>query len=404
MSDLNEWQNRRRTSSRGPIRLLLADDSLVFRRLLGDILAEVAGLEVVGEAENGIVALEMLLKSSPDVLLLDLEMPLMDGMTALQHLLIHRPTPTVIFSSLSEEGTARAFDTLKNGAVDFVSKNALLRHHTPRSRRNLLVDKIGKAAKMVVHAREPLVTPATLPATRPPVRRIVFCEECGGQEVVEPDSLTGKSTIICRHCGDPLDPALLLQARYRRNTFITVLGGGDGSFSNLLDIVPKLPAESGGALLAVIDQPPGHVEEFCSYLDAVSTMKIIRARAGTAIEGGTCAIVSARDFLELKPFAAQPILQKIGKGDRRGGSFDGLLASIGAVYKERAAGVVLSGEGDDGCIGMPTLMAREGAALVLHPDDCFNKEQGRKVTAACFGRLRTVGIKELVAQLGEGKT
>ncbi len=88
----------------------------------------------------------MILKTRPDVILLDMEMPLMDGMTALQHLMIHRPTPTIMFSSLTERGTARCFDTMKNGAVDFVCKDFIFQKSSLHTYKKLLIDKVKKAA------------------------------------------------------------------------------------------------------------------------------------------------------------------------------------------------------------------------------------------------------------------
>jgi len=85
----------------GKISVLIVDDSLVFRRFLCDTFEDDADIIVAGEAENGIEALDLVLKTNPDVIMLDLEMPLMDGMTTLQHLMIHRPTPTIMFSSIS---------------------------------------------------------------------------------------------------------------------------------------------------------------------------------------------------------------------------------------------------------------------------------------------------------------
>ena len=106
------------------ITLLLVDDSLVFRRVLRDIFDRTNSVKIIGEATNGIEALDMVLKLNPDVIIMDMEMPLMDGMTSLQHLMIHKPTPTIMFSSLTKEGTARSFDAIKNGAVDFVCKDS----------------------------------------------------------------------------------------------------------------------------------------------------------------------------------------------------------------------------------------------------------------------------------------
>jgi len=124
------------------VSVLIVDDSLVFRRFIGDIFAEFKNIRIVGEAQNGIEALDMVLKRSPDVILLDMEMPLMDGMTALQHLMIHRPIPTIMFSSLTEEGTARCFDTLKNGAVDFVSKDFIFQKNHLAEHKKELLEKV----------------------------------------------------------------------------------------------------------------------------------------------------------------------------------------------------------------------------------------------------------------------
>ncbi|MGB5230327.1 MAG: response regulator, partial [Desulfoprunum sp.] len=79
----------------GKITVLIADDSLVFRRFLRDIFENTIDIEIIGEARDGIEALELVLKQTPDVILMDLEMPVMDGMTALQHLMIHCPTPII---------------------------------------------------------------------------------------------------------------------------------------------------------------------------------------------------------------------------------------------------------------------------------------------------------------------
>ena len=129
------------------ISILIVDDSLVFRKFLEDIFDECEEITVVGEAQNGIEALDLVLKTNPDVILLDMEMPLMDGMTALQHLMIHRPTPTIMFSSLTESGTARCFDTLKNGAVDFVCKDFIFQKNSLQTYKKLIIDKVKKAAR-----------------------------------------------------------------------------------------------------------------------------------------------------------------------------------------------------------------------------------------------------------------
>ena len=103
------------------IRVIIVNDSIWYRTTLKELLETHESISVVGEAVNGIEALELILKLKPDVILMDLEMPLMDGMTALQHLMIHIPTPTLMFSRLTREGTARCFDALKGIFVAWVA-------------------------------------------------------------------------------------------------------------------------------------------------------------------------------------------------------------------------------------------------------------------------------------------
>jgi two-component system chemotaxis response regulator CheB len=107
------------------IRLLLVDDSELFRRFITELLADNKALTIVGEASDGSGAIDSINKLHPDVVLLDMEMPVMDGMEVLQKVREQNSTPVIMVSSLSREGSARCFDTLKNGAVDFIGKDSL---------------------------------------------------------------------------------------------------------------------------------------------------------------------------------------------------------------------------------------------------------------------------------------
>ncbi len=105
------------------VRLLLVDDSELFRRFIAELLADSNALKIVGEAADGREAIESMSKFHPDVVLLDMEMPVMDGMEVLQKIKEQNGAPVIMVSSLSREGSARCFDTLKNGAVDFIGNN-----------------------------------------------------------------------------------------------------------------------------------------------------------------------------------------------------------------------------------------------------------------------------------------
>lgn len=365
-----------------PIAILIVDDSLVFRRFLRDLLEDCPDFSVVGEAQNGIEALDLLLKTQPAVVLLDLEMPLMDGMTALQHLMIHRPTPTIMFSSLTEKGTARCFDTLKNGAVDFIYKDFIFQKKTLQSHKQILIDKVRNAAALTVKAREPMFTYS--PDESADVeRRVVFCEECGGREIVSYSKAKPIRSIVCSHCGDNIELTFSPHSQFRRNTFVTVIGGGEGCFYNLLEIIPRLNPEMGGSLIAVMHQDPEHVNSFSEYLGAISAMKVVRAREGMSIEGGACYLVSGHEYMRLKPFSTQLTLQRLQKTAVNGGPLDILMASVSTIFKKRASGIIVSGEVHDGDKGIAILIKNGGIPVVLDGRECFCKGMGQHITNTC---------------------
>ena len=383
------------------ISVLIVDDSLVFRKFLGDIFDDCEDITVVGEAQNGIEALDMVLKTKPDVILLDMEMPLMDGMTALQHLMIHRPTPTIMFSSLTARGTARCFDTMKNGALDFICKDFIFQKNSLLTYKKLLVDKVRNAALVRIKAKEPVFAlPTTVNSASEVAQRVVFCEECGNREIVSVTRSQPIQNTFCSQCGDTIDLNLSAQSQYRRNTFISVLGGGDGSFLNLLQIVPQLRGDMGGALIAVVHQEIEHVNGFAESLDAISAMKVIRAREGVNIEGGNCYIASGSDYMSIKPYSAQLTLQKVPKGSVKGGPLDILLASVSTVFKKRAAGIILSGNETDGERGMSILMKNGGTQAILNKEECYCKNMAQQIVEKC-NLSKTSSLDHIVETIGK---
>jgi len=385
------------------ISVLVVDDSLVFRRFLRDIFEDCPDISIVGEAQNGIEALDLILKTDPDVILLDVEMPLMDGMTALQHLMIHRPTPTIMFSSLTDEGTARCFDTMKNGAIDFVSKDFIFQEEKLLAHRQIVIGKVRKAAHVKINSREPFSTDFNSEGTSvDEEQRIVFCEECGHKEAVTVKLSQFGKKVFCSRCGDTIE--LGVKSQKCENSFITVIGGGEGCFSNLLEIIPKLESEMSGAVIGVVHGNVQHVNAFSEYLDAISSMKVLRARDGVIIEGGYCYLASDRDYMNFKLHHGRPILQRMKKNTTGTGPLDVLLASVSAIYKKKAAGVILSGDDKDGGNGMNLLLKNEGAAFILDPGSCLCKTMGKKIMDEC--NLRTTvsidGIIERIKKLHYG--
>ena len=146
-------------SVKTPIKLLIVDDSWVLRRVLRGTLSQRDDIIIIGEATNGVEALELILNLSPDVILLDVEMPVMDGMTTLQHLMIHTPTPVIMLSSLSRWASSRCFDALKYGAIDFISKDSFFKGIDGTAHSKLVVRKVIAAAGIKVSSINPMQSP-----------------------------------------------------------------------------------------------------------------------------------------------------------------------------------------------------------------------------------------------------
>ncbi len=355
-----------------PVRILIVDDSWVLRRVLRGTLSQKDDVEIVGEATNGIEALGMVLNLEPDVILLDMEMPVMDGMTTLQHLMIHTPTPTILLSSLSKKGTARCFDALKYGAVDFVSKNTFFKGMDGAAHSKLVLGKVFAAAAMSVHSIDPMQQKNGSGALGKIREKVIFCEDCGNRQVVKIWPPTD-TFLKCGKCGDEI--SLLTNKRYRRMNFVTVIGAGESGYANLLKIIPELNPEMGGAVCIMILDRPENVESFVQYLDAICDFEVILGQDGATLEGGCCYIFSGRDAVTLSPYSGNFCFQvQPFQESNEPLPIDGLMASVASFLKTRASGILLSGADSDGHSGMDAIMHEKGSCFVLSPAHCLHRK------------------------------
>lgn len=359
---------------KNPVTILIVDDSWVLRRVLRGTLSQRDDVELVGEATNGIEALEMILNLRPDVILLDMEMPVMDGMTTLQHLMIQTPTPTIMLSSLSKKGTARCFDALKYGAVDFVSKNSFFQGMDGAAHSKLVLSKVFSAAGTMVHSIDPMHQSSQSGNKNKKKEKFVFCEECGTRHILKiwPPK---EDTIRCTKCNDEIP--LLANKRFRRMNFLTVMGAGDGGYSNLLKIIPALNPEMGGAICLMILDKSRRVESFVKYLDAICDFEVLLGHNGTTLEGGCCYVFSGADHVRLSPYSGNySFMMKPMEPEEDAECINELMDSAASLLKNKVAGVLLSGVEADGSKGMDTIAKENGACFVLNPGHCLHKAMG----------------------------
>lgn len=358
-------------SKKTAIKLLIVDDSWVLRRVLRGTLSQRDDIEIVGEATNGVEALDLVLKLNPDVILLDVEMPIMDGMTTLQHLMIHTPTPVVMLSSLSKFGSARCFDALKYGAVDFVSKNSFFKGIDGTAHSKLVIGKVLAAANVRVSNIDPMQTGQGTISLKEEQQKIVFCEECGTRNCAL-GSLAATGFVKCKNCGDAI--SLSLDQRFRRMNCLTVIGSGTSGYGNLLKIIPMLSPDMGGAIFVMILDEKEHVESFVKYLDSISDLQVAIGENGVTVEGGCCYIFSAEQKVTLSPYSGAYSLQidRI-EDDSKEAAINHLMISVSSYLGDRTLGLLLSGSISDGSLGLQTIIANNGNGMVLNPDHCLHK-------------------------------
>ncbi len=354
---------------KSPLKLLIVDDSWVLRRVLRGTLSQRDDIEIVGEATNGVEALDLVLKLGPDVILLDVEMPVMDGMTTLQHLMIHTPTPVIMLSSLSKWGSARCFDALKYGAIDFVSKNSFFKGIDGTAHSKLVIGKVIAAAGMNVSTIDPMQI-KTGSTEFKAVEQVVFCEECGTRNSVVRSS-TEVCVVRCKKCGDEI--SLAVDQRHRRMNFLTVIGAGASGYGNLLKIIPDLTPEMGGAIFVMIRDGIEHVKSFVQYLDSISDFQVAMGENGAAVEGGCCYIFSGEQDVTLSPYSGSYSLHIESGNEAEGNSIDTLMHSVAAHLGKRSLAVLLSGDKSDGSRGMDKIIEKNGCGLILCPTHCLHK-------------------------------
>lgn len=319
-----------------PIKLFIVDDSPLMRHILGNIFSATTHIKVVGEAGNGLEALSMIPELDPHVVTLDITMPVMDGLTALKHIMIRHPRPAVMCSTLTREGQRVTFDSLKFGAVDFIHKPSN-RHVSSMERQyRTIIDKVTLAAAV----------------------------DIGSVRFLKTGNKARQATIV------PFRPDNL--------THICAVGASEGGYGALLKMIPYLPRNLPAAILLIIHDTSQNVGAFIRYLHQESAIRVQPAIDGAPVKPGVCYIASGREYVTLKHGPSGYGLRvNASPFPNRRSSINMLFISLAEAMKDRALGLILSGGGDDGAEGLREIDRRGGLALVQSPAASLYKEMPR---------------------------
>ena len=209
------------------------------------------------------------------------------------------------------------------------------------------------------------------------VKTLVFCEECGSREELTVFENEDQGGVICTRCGEYV--SLQQRNRYRRANCLSVVVAGEGAYFNLLKLIPRLHQDINGALLVIIDGTVEHVDAFTRYLDAMSTIGVVRITDGIKLQGGPCYIGCDNENIHLRPYSAHYTLKFSSMPFHEKFPVDRTLLSVAKVFREQTTVVFLSGNERQGEAGLEEVIKQQGNAVVLEPKKCLYKRMGRHI-------------------------
>jgi len=321
---------------RQKIRVLIVDDSASVRQILATILSEDPEIEVMATASDPFAAARRLQNELPDVIILDIEMPRMDGITFLRKIMAQRPIPVIICSSLTQEGSELMFEAFEAGAVDIVSKPRI------ETRRALIESssRLREAVKAAARAR-----------VRPRLQRRQPVEKKLTADAIMPPPV---------------------QSRSRPTTErIVCIGVSTGGTEALNDVLEALPADCPGILI-VQHMPQGFTNAFARRLDGICQIKVKEAEDGETVHPG-CAYIApgGRHMLLQRSGLRYHIAIKDGPPvSRHRPSADVLFRSTAQYAGRNALGIIMTGMGDDGAKGLLEMRKLGAATRAQDEESC----------------------------------
>jgi two-component system chemotaxis response regulator CheB len=326
------------------IKVMIVDDSAVVRQVMLDTLSKASDIVVIGSAPDPIFAREKMQKEWPDVIVLDIEMPRMDGLTFLKQIMVERPTPVVICSSLTEKGAEITMQALSAGALAIITKPSLgIRDFIQDSSADLL--QAIRAASMAKLQR-PRTSP--LPSQPPAARH-------------SSSSSSPASTMQERMSSPKLSADAILQATGGPSTIqtthkIIAIGTSTGGTQALESILPALPKTSPGIVI-VQHMPEKFTATFAARLNSLSQIEVREAKSNDRILPGLALIAPGGKHMLVKRNGTQYHVDVIDGPmvSRHRPSVDVLFRSVANAAGKNAVGFILTGMGDDGARGLKEL-------------------------------------------------
>lgn len=326
------------------IRVVIVDDSAFMRKAIGNLLAKDPEIEIAGTATNGLEALEVIKKLDPDVVTMDIEMPKMDGITALSRVMSEMPRPVLMISSLTTEGADVTLRAMEIGAVDFIAK--------PSSTVSLgmldLEAELQQKVKAVAGRRKFM---------RAPVKPRPVAPGAG--------SLAGAPTAT-------VSPNVSRPTGLRQTRDIVAIGVSTGGPPAVQKVLAALPADFPAPILIAQHMPAAFTGPFAQRLNNLCQIAVKEAEDGEKLRDG-CAYVcpgGKHMTIEAKLSNRSIRISEEPKSALYKPSANELIGSVGEKTGNRSLGIVLTGMGSDGLEGARVMKAKGGRLLAQSEASC----------------------------------
>lgn len=318
------------------VKVFVVDDSAVVRQALQHMLAGQPDIELIGSAPNPLIAMPAIQKNRPDVLLLDIEMPGMDGLTFLRQIMAGVPIPTVICSTLSTDGSKVALEALSAGAVAVLAKPKLgLKQFLEDSRREM-IQTLKAAAQAKPRQRSAASSAATASA----------------------------KGIVPR-------PAVLSGVHAFAMNKPVVIGSSTGGTQAIECVLLALPADAPGIAITQ-HMPEKFTAMYAKRLDGICAMNVREAKDGDRLERGLVLIAPGGLHMQLRKASGQYFVHVMDGPpvNRHKPSVDVLFKSAAECAGRDIMGIIMTGMGDDGARGMKVLHDGGARTIAQNEDTC----------------------------------
>ena len=341
------------------VNVFIVDDSAVVRQVVTAVLSEAPGINVIGAAPDPIFALEKMKREWPDVIVLDVEMPRMDGITFLKKIMSERPTPVVICSTLTQEGAATTIQALGAGAVSIVPKPDI------GSRRKQMED----AASDLIHA--------VRAAAHANVKQLAVQPKLSADAVLTPAT----------------------QAMIQTTERIVAIGTSTGGTQALEAVLTALPRVCPGIVI-VQHMPEKFTAAFASRLNGLCQIEVREATNGDRVVPGVALIAPGGKHMLLKRSGAQYHVDVVDGPlvNRHRPSVDVLFRSVAKYAGRNALGIIMTGMGDDGARGLKEM--HDSGAKTIGQDEASCVVYGMPKEAVKLGGVgRVLPLRDIAGAI-----